>query len=137
MLLAIEQGNTNSLFAVHDGEDWVAQWRSATQPTRTADEYVVWLSQLMAMNKLDFGRLNACVISSVVPQSIFNLRNLSRRYIGVEPLIIGENIELGIQVRTLKPSEVGSDRLVNALGARVLYRPPLIIVDSGTAITLD
>jgi len=89
------------------------------------------------MNKLDFGLLNACVISSVVPQSIFNLRNLSRRYIGVEPLIIGENIELGIQVRTLKPSEVGSDRLVNALGALALYSPPLIVVDSGTAITLD
>jgi type III pantothenate kinase len=85
-----------------------AQWRTATEPTRTADEYVVWLSQLMAMHKLDLGLLNACVISSVVPQSIFNLRNLSRRYFGVEPLIVGENTELGIQVRTLKPSE--SDR---------------------------
>ena len=91
----------------------------------------------MAMHKLDLGLLNACVISSVVPQSIFNLRNLSRRYFGVEPLIVGENTELGIQVRTLKPSEVGSDRLVNVLGALVLYSGPLIIVDSGTAITLD
>ena len=137
MLLAIEQGNTNSLFAVHDGGNWVGQWRSATEPTRTADEYVVWLSQLMAMHKLDVGLLNACVISSVVPQSIFNLRNLSRRYLGVEPLVIGENTELGIQVRTMKPSEVGSDRLVNALGAVKIYSGPLIIVDSGTAITLD
>ncbi|MGA2126533.1 MAG: type III pantothenate kinase [Xanthobacteraceae bacterium] len=137
MLLAIEQGNTNSLFAVHDGDHWIAQWRSATEPSRTADEYVVWLSQLMAMHKLELGHLNACVISSVVPQSIFNLRNLSRRYLHVEPLIIGENTELGIQVRTSKPSEVGSDRLVNALGALELYRGPLIIVDSGTAITLD
>src|SRR5262245_26611395 len=137
MLLAIEQGNTNSLFAVHDGEHWIAQWRTATEPTRTADEYVVWLSQLMAMHKLDLGLLNACVISSDVPQSIFNLRNLSRRYLGAEPLIVGENIELGIQVRTLKPSEVGSDRLVNALGALAVYSPPMIIVDSGTAITLD
>jgi type III pantothenate kinase len=137
MLLAIEQGNTNSLFAIHDGENWVARWRSATEPTRTADEYVVWLSQLMAMQRLEIGLLNACVISSVVPQSIFNLRNLSRRYLGVEPLIIGENIELRIQVRTLKPSEVGSDRLVNAIGALAVYPPPLIVVDSGTAITLD
>lgn len=86
MLLAIEQGNTNSLFAVHDGENWIAQWRSATQPSRTADEYVVWLSQLMAMHKLEFSLLNACVISSVVPQSIFNLRNLSRRHLHVEPI---------------------------------------------------
>jgi pantothenate kinase type III len=66
MLLAIEQGNTNSLFAVHDGEHWIAQWRSATEPSRTADEYAVWLSQLMAMHKLELGLLNAFVISSVV-----------------------------------------------------------------------
>jgi type III pantothenate kinase len=137
MLLAIEQGNTNSLFAIHDGDHWIAQWRTATEPTRTADEYVVWLSQLMAMHKLALEMLNSCVISSVVPQSIFNLRNLSRRYLGVEPLLIGENTELGIPVRTLKPSEVGSDRLVNALGALAVHSPPLIIVDSGTAITLD
>ena len=137
MLLAIEQGNTNSLFAIHDGDHWIAQWRTATEPTRTADEYVVWLSQLMAMHKLALDMLKSCVISSVVPQSIFNLRNLSRRYLGVEPLLIGENTELGIPVRTLKPSEVGSDRLVNALGALAVHSPPLIIVDSGTAITLD
>ena len=137
MLLVIEQGNTNSVFAVHDGERWLAQWRSATESSRTADEYAVWLSQLMAMHKLEFGLLNACVISSVVPQSIFNLRNLSRRYLHVEPLIVGENAELGIEVRTSKPSQVGSDRLVNALGARELYSGPLIIVDSGTATKLD
>src|SRR4051812_39405560 len=63
MLLAIEQGNTNSLFAIHDGEHWIARWRSATEPSRTADEYAVWLSQLMAMHRLEFGLLNACVIS--------------------------------------------------------------------------
>jgi type III pantothenate kinase len=103
MLLAIEQGNTSSLFAVHDGEHWIAQWRSATEPNRTADEYVVWLSQWRAMQKLALGLLSACVISSVVPQSIFNLRNLSRRYLRVEPLIIGENAELGIQVGPLSP----------------------------------
>ena len=91
----------------------------------------------MAMHKLELSLLNGCVISSVVPQAIFNLRNLSRRYLHVEPLIIGENTELGIQVRTSKPSEVGSDRLVNALGALKHYAGPLIIVDSGTAITLD
>ncbi|MEP1518307.1 MAG: type III pantothenate kinase, partial [Nitratireductor sp.] len=80
MLLAIEQGNTNSLFAVHDGETWIAQWRSATEPNRTADEYAVWLHQLLSMSGLDLGLLDACIISSVVPQSIFNLRNLSRRH---------------------------------------------------------
>jgi len=137
MLLAIEQGNTNTLFAVHDGKEWIAQWRSATESTRTADEYAVWLSQLLAMAKLKLADLHACIISSVVPQSIFNLRNLSRRYLNVEPLVIGENAELGVEVRIDKPSEAGADRLVNAIGAHVMYSGPLIVIDSGTATTFD
>jgi type III pantothenate kinase len=137
MLLAIEQGNTNTMFAVHDGERWVAQWRAATESTRTADEYAVWLSQLLAMAGLQLGVFDGCIISSVVPQSIFNLRNLARRYLHVEPLVVGENAELGIQVRIDKPSEAGADRLVNAIGAYVAYGGDLIIIDSGTATTFD
>jgi type III pantothenate kinase len=137
MLLAIEQGNTNTLFAVHDGKEWIAQWRSATHSTRTADEYAVWLSQLLAMAGLQLGVFNGCIISSVVPQSIFNLRNLARRYLKVEPLVIGENVDLGIEVRIEKPSEAGADRLVNAVGAHVVYPGDLIVIDSGTATTFD
>jgi len=137
MLLAIEQGNTNTMFAVHDGASWIAQWRSATESTRTADEYAVWLSQLLEMNGLSLKLLTGCIISSVVPQSIFNLRNLSRRYLQVEPLIVGENAELGIAVRIEKPSEAGADRLVNAIGAHIEYPGPLIVIDSGTATTFD
>ncbi len=137
MLLAIEQGNTNTLFAVHDGADWIAQWRTATESTRTADEYAVWLAQLLSMRGLDLGRLDACMISSVVPQSLFNLRNLARRYLSVEPMVIGENVDLGIPVRILKPSEAGADRLVNAVGAHLRYPGDLIVIDSGTATTFD
>ncbi|WP_332771422.1 type III pantothenate kinase [Phenylobacterium sp.] len=137
MLLAIEQGNTNTLFAVHDGDTWIAQWRAATDPSRTADEYAVWLSQLLSMAGLQFGVLDAAIISSVVPQSIFNLRNLARRYLHVEPLVIGENADLGIEVRIHKPSEAGADRLVNAIGAHIVYSGDLIVIDSGTATTLD
>jgi len=137
MLLAIEQGNTNTLFAVHDGADWIAQWRTATESSRTADEYAVWLSQLLSMHDLKLDALDGCIISSVVPQSIFNLRNLSRRYLNVEPLVIGDNVELGMPVRILKPSEAGADRLVNAIGAHLLYPGDLIIIDSGTATTFD
>ncbi len=137
MLLAIEQGNTNTLFAVHDGGDWIAQWRTATEATRTADEYAVWLSQLLHMHGLSFGDLEGCIVSSVVPQSIFNLRNLARRYMNVEPLIIGENAKLGIEVRISKPSEAGADRLVNAVGAHLTYPGDLLLIDSGTATTFD
>jgi type III pantothenate kinase len=137
MLLAIEQGNTNTMFAVHDGERWIAQWRAATESTRTADEYAVWLSQLLTMAGLQMGVFDGCIISSVVPQSIFNLRNLARRYLHVEPLVIGENAELGIEVRIDKPSEAGADRLVNAIGAHIAYAGDLIVIDSGTATTFD
>ncbi|MFZ5670436.1 MAG: type III pantothenate kinase [Pseudomonadota bacterium] len=137
MLLAIEQGNTNTLFAVHDGDSWIAQWRSATESTRTADEYAVWLSQLLQMSDLSLDALDACIISSVVPQSLFNLRNLARRYLHCEPLVIGENADLGIPIRIDKPSEAGADRLVNAIGAHVAYPGPLIVIDSGTATTFD
>ena len=137
MLLAIEQGNTNTLFAVHNGQAWIAQWRTATESMRTGDEYAVWLHQLLEMQGLKLADLTACIISSVVPQSIFNLRNLSRRYLHVEPLVIGENAELGIPIRIQKPSEAGADRLVNAIGAHMAYPGPLLVIDSGTATTFD
>ncbi|HEX8232183.1 MAG TPA: type III pantothenate kinase [Caulobacteraceae bacterium] len=137
MLLAIEQGNTNTLFAVHDGAQWVAQWRTGTDSTRTADEYAVWLSQLLCLQELSLARLDSCIISTVVPQALFNLRNLARRYLKAEPLIVGENAELGLQVRIAKPNEAGADRLVNAIGAYACYGGPLIVVDSGTATTFD
>ena len=129
MLLAVEQGNTNTVFAVHDGQDWIAQWRTATESARTADEYAVWLSQFLQMQGLALKVLNACIISTVVPQSLFNLRNLSRRYLKAEPIVIGENADLGIALRIDNPAE--------AIGAYASYGGPLIVVDSGTATNFD
>lgn len=137
MLLAIEQGNTNTLFAIHDGKDWAEQWRTATVAGRTADEYAVWLTQLLAMKGLAFTSVTGCIISSVVPQSLFHLRNLARRYLETEPMIIGETVDVGIPVRIDKPSEAGADRLVNAVGAHLKYDGPLLVIDSGTATTFD
>ncbi len=137
MLLAVEQGNTNTVFAVHDGQDWIAQWRTATESARTADEYAVWLSQFLQMQGLALKVLNACIISTVVPQSLFNLRNLSRRYLKAEPIVIGENADLGIALRIDNPAEAGADRLVNCIGAYASYGGPLIVVDSGTATNFD
>ena len=138
MLLAIDTGNTNTLFAIHDGKDWVVEWRIATNATRTADEYAVWFHQLMDMQGLKLSDLDACVISTVVPQSLFNMRNLARRHLNVEPIIIGdEGVKIGVGVRVDNPKEVGADRLVTALGAIKKYKGNLIIIDSGTATTFD
>ena len=138
MLLAIDTGNTNTLFAIHDGKDWAVKWRIATDAARTADEYAVWFHQLMEMQGLKFSDLDACVISTVVPQSLFNMRNLARRHLNVDPIIIGdEGVKIGVGVRTDNPKEVGADRLVTALGAVQKYKGNLIIIDSGTATTFD
>jgi len=138
MLLAIDTGNTNTLFAIHDGKDWAVEWRIATDPARTADEYAVWFHQLMEMQGLKFEDIDACVISTVVPQSLFNMRNLAKRHLKVDPIIIGdEGVKIGVGVRTDNPKEVGADRLVTALGAVQKYKGNLIIIDSGTATTFD
>ena len=137
MLLAIDQGNTNTRVAVHDGASFLAQWRASTDAARTADEYAVWLSQLLELQGLKISGVDACIISSVVPQSLFNLRNLARRYLGGEPMVVGENVELGIEVRISRPAEAGADRLVSAIGAHVAYPGALLVVGSGTATTFD
>jgi type III pantothenate kinase len=138
MLLAIDVGNTNAKFAVYDGQTWRGQWRASTDSTRTADEYAPWLSEVMSLSGLSFADISACIISTVVPQSLFNLRNLSRRYLNAEPLVIGDDgLNLGIEVRIHKPSEAGADRLVNAVGAFIEYGGPAIVIDSGTATTFD
>ena len=138
MLLVIDSGNTNTLFALYDGTRWAGQWRIATDAARTADEYAVWFYHLMNMAGLSFEAISDCVISTVVPQSLFNLRNLARRHMDVEPIIVGEDgVDLGVKVRLDNPGQVGADRLVNALGAAVKYEGPLILIDSGTATTFD
>ena len=137
MLLAIDVGNTNTVIALFSGEETKAQWRAATSTSKTADEYAVWLSQLMAMNSFALEDVSDCIISTVVPQSLFHLRNLSRRYFDCEPFVIGPNNIPDVEVRIPRPSEAGADRLVNTVGAFVAYGGPLIVIDSGTATNFD
>ena len=138
MLLAIDVGNTNTKFALYGGGAWRGQWRSSTSTGRTADEYAPWLSELMSYQELKFADVTACIVSTVVPQALFHLRNLSRRYLGAEPMVVGEDgVKLGIALRIDNPAEAGADRLVNAVGAQVAHGGPAIIIDSGTATTFD
>lgn len=138
MLMAIDVGNTNTVFALHDDKEWIAQWRSATDSTKTADDYAVWLSQLCRLESIAFGGITNCIISTVVPQAKFNFRNFARRYLGKEPLFVGDdNVRLDVPIRINRPEQVGADRLVNAIGAHIKHEGPLIVVDSGTATTFD
>jgi type III pantothenate kinase len=138
MLLAIDVGNTNTKFAVHDGAGWRGQWRASTDSTRTADEFAPWIAQLLAFQDLNLKDIKSCIISTVVPQALFNLRNLARRYLNIEPMVVGEDgLNIGAAIRIDNPREAGADRLVNAVGAFVAHGGPAIVIDSGTATTFD
>ena len=138
MLLAIDSGNTNIVFALFDGDEVKGQWRFSTDPGRTADEFGVWLIQLMTIENVDRSAISACIIASVVPALDFTLKSLCRRYFSCEPMIVGDDgVKLGIGIKMERPEEVGADRLVNAVAAHKFYQGPLIVIDFGTATTFD
>jgi type III pantothenate kinase len=138
MLLAIDAGNTNTVFAVFDGDTLKGQWRAATEPHRTADEYAVWLEQLLHRENLALTAITGAIIASVVPQGLFALRQFCERYCATKPLVVGEaGVALGLRIAVDQPAEVGADRLVNAVGAYRRYGGPLIVIDFGTATTFD
>ncbi|KAA5604769.1 type III pantothenate kinase [Roseospira marina] len=138
MLLAIDCGNTNTVFAVYDGDDKRCEWRAASKSGRTADEMGVWLTQLMQMKGFGPEAITDAIIASVVPAAVFELRLLCHRYFSAPPLVVGEpDVDLGLDVLMDRPEEVGADRLVNAVAAYKSYGGPLIVLDFGTATTFD
>ncbi|SNR42353.1 type III pantothenate kinase [Puniceibacterium sediminis] len=137
MLLAIDCGNTNTVFSIWDGLRFVATWRTATDHSRTADQYYVWLSTLMAFQKID-AVITDVIVSSTVPRVVYNLRVLSDRYFNTRPIVVGKpECALPVAVRVDAGTQVGPDRLVNTVGGFDLYGGDLIVVDFGTATTFD
>ena len=138
MLLAIDAGNTNIVFAVQDGETLREQWRTVTDESRTADEYFVWLNELMKLAGLGPGDIDGAIIACVVPRALFSLRDLCQRHFATQPLVIGEpGVDPGLEVRVDQPADVGADRLVNAVAAHMAHDGALIVLDFGTATTFD
>ena len=138
MLLAIDAGNTNVVFALLEGSAIKARWRIATDPRRTADEYAVWLSQLLILEGYDRAQVTSVIIATVVPRALHNLQTLARKYFGSEPLIAGEPpVEWGMKLDVLEPKSVGADRAVTMIAAHALHPGDLIVIDFGTATTLD
>jgi type III pantothenate kinase len=138
MLLAIDAGNTNIVFAVFEGDRIVGSWRASSDTRRTADEYAVWLTQLMGLKGLAPDRIDGSILASVVPGAVLSLKTLCRAYFNSEPMVVGEpSVDLGLKVVIDRPEDVGADRLVNAVAAVDRFKPPLIIIDFGTATTFD
>ncbi|MEM9638293.1 MAG: type III pantothenate kinase [Pseudomonadota bacterium] len=137
MLLTIDCGNTNTVFAIWDGEQFLAHWRTSTEWQRTADQYYVWLSTLMKLQSLDV-TITDMIISSTVPRVVFNLRVMADRYFNTRPLVVGKSdCLLPVDVRVDQGTQVGPDRLVNTVAGHNLYGGDLIVVDFGTATTFD
>jgi type III pantothenate kinase len=138
MLLAIDVGNTNSKFAVFDGDKLVSQFRLRTEAKRTADEYAAWLTQLMHLQGFDPHSIKGAIMASVVPQVNPNIRRLCDAYFNTRLLIVGEpDCELGIKVLIDRPQDAGPDRLVGIIAGHKKYGGPLITVDFGSATTFD
>lgn len=138
MLLAIDAGNTNLVFALVEDGVIRARWRIATDPRRTADQYAVWLHQLLALEGFTKSDVSAVIIGTVVPRALHNLEVLASKYFGVEPLVAGQSeAEWGIQLDVADPKTVGADRVLNAIAAHALYEGDLIVIDFGTATTFD
>ena len=137
MLLCIDTGNTNTVFSIWDGTKFLAHWRIATDHRRTADEYFVWLSTLIAGQRFALD-IDACIISSTAPRVVFNLRVLCSRYFDTRPLVVGKpDCLLPMVPRVDSGTVVGPDRLVNTVAAFDQHGPDLIVVDFGTATTFD
>jgi type III pantothenate kinase len=138
MLLAIDAGNTNLVFALVEDRSIRTRWRIATDPRRTADEYAVWLHQLLQLEGLGREAVAAVIIGTVVPRALHNLQVLARKYFGVEPIVAGEPpAEWGIELDVSEPRSVGADRALNAIAAHAAHPGDLIIIDFGTATTFD
>jgi type III pantothenate kinase len=138
MLLVIDSGNTNVVFAVYRDGELRGRWRASSDAKRTADEYAVWLTQLMALDDLTPDQVDGAILANVVPAASHALETLCRRYFEAEPLVVGApEVDLGIEVRTASAATVGADRLVNAVAAHRAFGGPLIVIDFGTATTFD
>jgi type III pantothenate kinase len=138
MLLAVDAGNTNLVFALVEDGVIRARWRIATDPRRTADQYAVWLHQLLELEGFARDTVDAVIIGTVVPRALHNLQVLAAKYFRVEPLIAGQGgAEWGIELDVAEPSTVGADRVLNAIAAHAVHEGDLIVIDFGTATTFD
>lgn len=138
MLLAVDVGNTNVVFALFDGTDIRTRWRIATDPRRTGDEYAVWLLHLMEIEGIGRAEVDGMIVSTVVPRARHNIEVLGQKYFGLVPLFAGEGTaEWDFPIDVDEPRSLGADRAVNAIAAHASYPGDLIVIDFGTATTFD
>ena len=137
MLLVINVGNTNILVGLYKGKKLLVHWRLATDKERSADEFGMFFTSFFYNEKLDISKVEAIIISSVVPPIMYSLEHAIRKYFKSEPILIGPGIKTGINIKYENPKELGADRIVTAVAAFEIYGGPIIVVDFGTATTFN
>lgn len=137
MLLVIDVGNTHTVCGVFAEEELLQHWRVVTEPERTVDEFGLLLGSLFTFHGIRPTDINGLIISSVVPPMLPILEEVAERYFHTKPLVVGPGIKTGMPIFYDNPTEVGADRIVNAVAAYEQYRRELIVVDFGTATTFD
>ena len=134
MLLVIDVGNTNIVLGLMRGQEVVDRWRVSTKG-RTTDEFGLLIRQLLGDDTV--AEVKGSIVSCVVPATLYSITKACRRYLDVDPLVVGSGVKTGMKVRTDNPKEVGADRIVNSVAALDKWGPPLVVVDFGTATTFD
>ena len=137
MLLVIDVGNTNTSLGVYRNTELLAHWRLSTNPARTVDEYGVHSRNLFALAQMDFKAIDAIAIASVVPPLNYTLRRMAEVYFHLTPLFVDHTVNTGLKILYQPPSDVGADRIVDAVAAIENYGAPCIVVDFGTATTFN
>lgn len=137
MLLVLDVGNTNITMGVYDGAELLSTLRITTKLPRTSDEYGILLKNLMRDNDIDPANVTDAVISSVVPSVMHSLRSGLFKYLHIEPMVVEPGVKTGMKIVTENPSQIGADRIVDAVGAYEKYGGPVLVLDFGTATTYD
>jgi type III pantothenate kinase len=137
LLLVIDVGNTNTSLGVFDGAKLISNWRMATVRYRTADEYGVLARQMFSLAAVDYKQILAVVVASVVPPLNQTFERMSEKYFGHTAIFVDNRTDTGLPIKYEPPSDVGADRIVDAVAAVHLYGAPCIVVDFGTATTFD
>lgn len=137
MLLVIDIGNSNIVMGTYEGKNLMKHWRISTDHQKTGDEYGMLINDLFRYQGVSINDVHDIIISSVVPPLVVPFQKMCERYFKVKPLLVGPGIRTGIKINYENPRAIGADRIVNAVGAFEHYGGPLIVIDIGTATTID
>ncbi|MDU4892696.1 MAG: type III pantothenate kinase [Clostridium sp.] len=135
MVFVLDVGNTNIVLGIYKDKELMVEWRLSTDYKKTSDEYMIEVSQLFNYSKIDVNEVSGVIISSVVPNIMYSLEHMVRKFFNKKPLVVGPGVKTGINIKYDNPKEVGADRIVNAVAAHEMYKSSLVIIDFGTATT--